>query len=181
MSDIGFDQPDLTTSRLRLRRLALSDAGLIHLYASDARVARMTTAIPHPAPQGSTEAFVRRAMLKGAVETVWAMDTGDDLENGLIGLITLKRVGGGVGDVGYWVAPAFWNAGYAGEAVDAIVAEAERQGFAALTAEVFQDNLPSARVLSRAGFGYIGAGESYSVARGAMTPVFQYRRDFRQG
>lgn len=180
MSDLGFDQPDLTTPRLRLRRLAPADAGLIHLYASDARVARMTTSIPHPNPPGSAEAFVARATRRGAEETVWALDAGEERENGLIGLISLKRAGEGVGEIGYWVAPAFWNAGYASEAVDAVVREAERRGFAALTAEVFQDNLASARVLTRAGFGYAGTGESYSVARGAMTPVFRYRRDLRQ-
>ena len=177
MSDLGFDQPELITPRLRLRRLSPSDAGLIHLYASDARVARMTTSIPHPAPPGSAEAFVERAMRAGAAETVWALDAGEDRENGLIGLISLKRAAENVGEIGYWVAPAFWNAGYASEAVDAVVREAARQGYAALTAEVFQDNLASARVLTRAGFGYVGEGESYSVARGAMTPVFRYLRE----
>lgn len=177
MSDLGFDQPDLTTPRLRLRRLAPADAALIHLYASDARVARMTTSIPHPNPPGSAEAFIARATRPGATETVWALDAGEERENGLIGLISLKRAGEGLAEIGYWVAPAFWNAGYAGEAVEAVVREAARQGLQALTAEVFQDNLASARVLTRAGFGYVGIGESYSVARGAMTPVFRYRRE----
>ena len=45
---------------------------------------------------------------------------------------------------------------------------------------MFQDNVASARVLTRAGFAYVGEGESYSVARGAMTPAFRYRRDLRE-
>ncbi len=176
MTVLGFDQRDLHAPRLRLRRLVPADAAVIHLYASDLRVARMTTSIPHPNPPGSAEAFVARVRGAGARETVWALDTGADDENGLIGLISLKLRAAGEAEVGYWVAPAFWNAGYAGEAVEAVVQEAERQGLAALTASVFQDNLASARVLTRAGFAYVGEGEAHSVARGAMVPTFLYRR-----
>lgn len=178
---LGLDQPEFTTPRLRLRRLARADAALLHLYANDARVARMTTSIPHPYPPGGAEAFVARATAAGAREMVWALDTGEDGENGLIGVISLKPSDGGVTEIGYWVAPAFWNAGYASEAVDAVTREAERQGLAALTAQVFQDNVASARVLTRAGFVYEGEGEAHSVARGAMVPTFRYRRDLRRG
>ncbi|PJN96140.1 hypothetical protein CNY89_04300, partial [Amaricoccus sp. HAR-UPW-R2A-40] len=60
MSLAGLEQPDLVTTRLRLRRLVPADAALVHLYASDARVATMTTSIPHPNPEGASEAFVQR-------------------------------------------------------------------------------------------------------------------------
>lgn len=177
MADFDIDQPQLVTPRLRLRRLERADAAVIHLYASDLRVARMTTSIPHPNPPGSAEAFVARATAPDAAETVWALDSGEDRENGLIGLISLKPAGEGVADIGYWVAPAFWNAGYASEAVEAVVREAGRRRLAALTAQVFQDNVASARVLTRAGFDYVGAGEAHSVARAGMAPTFLYRRD----
>lgn len=180
MSDLGFDQRDLTTPRLRLRRPVPADAALIELYASDARVARMTPSLPHPYPPGCAEAFVARACRQGAEEAVWALDTGEDRENGLIGLISLKRRDPDA-EIGYWVAPAFWNAGYAGEAVEAVVTEGGRLGLSALTAQVFQDNLAAARVLTRAGFDYIGEGARFSLARGAMTPVFRYRRTLRHG
>lgn len=180
MSVIGVDQRDLATPRLRLRRLVRGDAGLIHLYASDARVARMTSSIPHPNPPGSAEALIERVTGLGARETVWALDAGADGENGLIGLISLRPRPEDLGEIGYWVAPAFWNAGYAGEAVEAVARAAERLGMTALTAQAFQDNLPSARVLTRAGFAYVGEGELFSVARGATTPTFRYRRDLGQ-
>jgi RimJ/RimL family protein N-acetyltransferase len=179
MTILGLDQPDLVTPRLRLRRLRPSDAALVHLYASDARVARMTTSIPHPNPPGSAEAFVARVTGPAARETVWALDAGAEGENGLIGLISAKPADADTGEIGYWVAPAFWNAGYAGEAVEAVAAEMARRGSVALTAEVFQDNLASARVLTRAGFAYVGEGETHSVARGAMVPTFRYRLDLR--
>ena len=50
----------MTTKRLSLRPLRLSDAGLLTLHASDERVARNTTTIPHPLPPGGTEAFINQ-------------------------------------------------------------------------------------------------------------------------
>ncbi len=179
MAALGFDQPDLITPRLRLRRLTPADAALVQLHASDPRVARMTASIPHPYPPGCAEGFVARLLGPGARETVWALDAGAEGENGLIGLVSAKPRPDGAAEIGYWVAPAFWNAGYAGEALEAVVAEMRRRGLAALAAEAFQDNLASARVLTRAGFAYEGEGALHSVARGGMVPTFRYRRDLR--
>jgi RimJ/RimL family protein N-acetyltransferase len=173
---IRHPQAELATQRMRLRRLRPADAALIGLYASDERVARMTMSIPHPYPPGAAEAFVDRALAPGARDRIWALDTGADGENGLIGLISLKPRGEGVAEIGYWVAPAFWNAGYASEAVEGLVALAERSGLRALTAEVFQDNPASARVLTRARFVYEGEGETFSLARNAVVPTFRYSR-----
>jgi len=177
MSSTGLSQPEITTARLRLRRLRPSDAALIGLYASDVHVARMTAQIPHPYPPGLAEAYVERVLAPGARDMVWALDLGADGENGLIGLVTLRD--GEDAEIGYWVAPAFWGTGYASEAVEAVVADAARRGLRSLHAQVFQDNLASAKVLTRAGFTYEGDGEVHSVARGAMVPSFRYRRDLQ--
>jgi RimJ/RimL family protein N-acetyltransferase len=173
----GPAQPEIATPRLRLRPLRHADAALIGLYASDPRVARMTARIPHPYPPGLAEAFVARTLSPAAAETVWALDAGGG--NGLIGTIGLRRRDGEA-EIGYWVAPAFWNAGYASEAVEALVAHAAAQGLSALAADVFQDNLASARVLARAGFVSTGPGETHSLARGGMVPTFRYRRELRE-
>lgn len=177
MHTIASELPELTTERLRLRRLRPADAALIELHASDLRVARMTASIPHPYPPGLAEGFIERQQRASGASAVWAIDTGADDENGLIGLISLVPAADGAADIGYWIAPAFWNAGYAGEALEAVAAEAVRRGVKALTAEVFQDNLAAARVLMRAGFAYVGEGAMHSVARGAMAATFRYRRD----
>lgn len=176
MSETGLATGDLTTPRMRLRPLRPGDAALIGLYASDERVARMTTNIPHPYPPGSAEAFVARSRAMKTPETVWALDTGSDAENGLVGLISLRAATEDAAEIGYWVAPAFWGTGYAGEAVEAVAAEVRRRGVAALTAQVFQDNAASIKVLTRTGFEYEGEGRTHSVARGGMVETFRYRR-----
>ena len=104
--------------------------------------------IPHPYPPGAAEAFIERALSPAATELVWALDTGADDENGLIGLISLKPRDAGEAEIGYWVAPAFWNTGYASEAVEGRGRPGRpAPAGATLVAEVFQDNPASARVL----------------------------------
>ncbi len=169
-------QPEIATPRLRLRRLRGADSGLIALHSSDPRVARMTTSIPHPYPPGLAETFVERALSPSVAETVWALDAGEDDENGLIGLISLKPQADGEAEIGYWVAPAFWGTGFASEAVEALASWADANGLRALTAQVFQDNAASIKVLTRAGFAYEGEGEVHALARASMVPTFRYRR-----
>jgi len=176
MAEETLTQPEIVTERLRLRRLRRRDAAVIALYASDKRVAWTTAMIPHPYPPGAAEAFIERILSPGATELTWAIDTGADDENGLVGMIGLKPREPGVAEIGYWVAPAFWNAGYASEAVAGLVGHAARGGWRELVADVFQDNPASARVLRHAGFEYLGMGETYSLARAAMVPTFCYRR-----
>jgi RimJ/RimL family protein N-acetyltransferase len=173
----GLDPCQIRTPRLKLRRLRPEDAELIALFAGDAKVARMTTRIPHPYPPGMAEAFVARAARPSQAEEIWALDPGTEADSGLIGLISLKTSDGNDAEIGYWVAPALWGAGYATEAVRAIVDEARRRDLRAVVARVFQNNSASIRVLLRCGFEYVGEGEIYSVANGGMVPTFRYRLD----
>lgn len=183
MSEIVTSPDILETARLRLRGMRPSDAALLTLYASDARVAKMTTDIPHPYPPGYAEAYVERVTRPGSRDISWAIDTGAADEsaaeagNGLIGRIALRLRDTGEAELSYWIAPAFWGAGYATEAVMAVTAYADARGIPALTAQVLQDNERAARALTRAGFVYLGADETYSVGRAAMVPTFLYRRE----
>lgn len=166
-------QPLIETDRVDLRPLRRSDMGLIEMYASDERVARMTTSIPHPLPPGVTESFVTRAMTKDRIEDVWAMDGTRMGGPELMGLISLERMDRNQSEVGYWVAPAFWNTGLASDVVRALV-DANPMDNDTMFASVFQDNPASARVLTNCGFNYIGDAESYSLARAGQVPTWTY-------
>jgi RimJ/RimL family protein N-acetyltransferase len=168
----------IAAGRFVLRPVRKSDAGLFAMYAGDKRVAEATHSIPHPLPPGAAEAFVARAMAGKPDEDVWVMDgTATGLAE-ILGVISLKhmdahRQTGGQSEVRYWVAPAFWNTGIASDAVKALVA-ANPQKNCTIFAEVFQDNPGSAKVLTHAGFQYLGDAETYSVARGALVPTWTY-------
>lgn len=168
-------QGTVAAGRFVLRPVRRSDAGLFALHAGDRRVAEATRSIPHPLPPGAAEAFVDRAMARKGGEDIWVMDgTASGLPE-VLGVISLRAMDRGQSEIGYWVAPAFWNLGIASEAVQALIA-ANPQGNCTIFAQVFQDNPGSARVLTNAGFEYIGDAESFSVARGARVPTWTYLR-----
>jgi len=167
--------PTITATRLTLRPVRRADAGLFAMYAGDRRVAEATQGIPHPLPPGAAEAFVARAMATGSDEDIWVMDgTASGLAE-VLGVVSLKKMDRGQSEVAFWVAPAFWNLGIASEAIQALIA-ANPQGNRTMFAEAFQDNASSARVLTNAGFGYLGDAESFSVARNARVPTWTYVR-----
>ena len=76
-------------------------------------------------------------------------------------------------EINFWIAPAFWNTGFASEAVQAIV-EANPQSAKTLFAAIFQDNPASARVVTNAGFEYLGDAEAFSVGRNTTVPTWTY-------
>lgn len=168
-----INQPVIETERFDLRPLRLSDSALITLYAGDERVANFTTSIPHPLPPGVTEDFIRRAQSPERIEDVWAMDAGKTDGPELMGVISLTRMDRNQSEVGYWVAPVFWNTGIAQQAVAAIL-QANPLNSETIFASVFQDNPASARVLTNQGFEYLGDAETFSVARGATVATWTY-------
>lgn len=165
----------IEAERITLRPLARADTDLLQVYTSDRRVACGTRSIPHPLPPMAAEGFVAAALSPTRDEDVWAMDACPSGGPRLVGLVSLKPLDRGQSQIGYWVAPAFWNTGLASEAVRALINANPHQN-RTLFAEVFQDNPVSARVLTNAGFEYLGDAEAYSVARGQSVPTWTYLR-----
>lgn len=173
---VGTDgQAVIATERLMLRPVRRSDMGLIEMYAGDRRVAANTASIPHPLPPGASDAYVTRALSGKGGETVWAMDaTGAGMDE-LVGIVSLREMDRGQAEIAYWVAPVVWNTGLASEAVSALMA-ANPIGLRQTFGTIFQDNPASARVLTNAGFDYIGDAETFCIARGAVVPTWTYIR-----
>ena len=168
-------QTAITGARFVLRPLRVSDAGLIAHYAGDKRVSRRTSSIPHPLPPGAAEAFVARAMKGDDNEIIWAIDGTSDGGPELKGVVSLKRMDRAQSEIGYWIAPPFWNTGLAAEALDLLI-DANPFGDTALFTAVFQDNPEGAQVMTGRGFEYLGDAETFSVARGATVPTWTYSR-----
>ena len=166
-------QLTIPADRFVMRPIRKSDSGLIEMYASDVRVARGSRAMPHPMPPGAVEAMITRANSADRVEDVWVMDGSADGHAEAIGVISLNRMDRDQSEIFFWVSPAFWNSGFASEAVRAMIA-ANPHAAKRFFAEMFQDNLGSARVLTNCGFDYLGDAEAFSVARGATVPTWTY-------
>lgn len=168
-------QAEITGETLTLRPLRLADKGPIEMHTSDARVANMTTSIPHPLPPGATDAFIARATDPKRGEDMWAMDTSAQGGADLAGVISLTRLDKDQSEIRYWVAPAYWNAGLASDALRLLV-DANPLGNKTYFGIVFQENAASARVLTNCGFEYIGDAETFCVSRAATLPTWTYLR-----
>jgi RimJ/RimL family protein N-acetyltransferase len=115
-------QDTVEAARFVLRPCRKSDAGLISMYAADDRVARGIGAMPHPLPPGTVEAMIDRASHPTRSEDVWVIDGSAFGHAEALGLISLERMDRAQSEIFYWIAPAFWNTGFATEAVRTLIA-----------------------------------------------------------
>ena len=168
-------QPVIEAEHLILRPLSRQDAALLHLYSGDRRVAEGTRSIPHPLTPESTQSYIDAALAVDRDEDVWAIDGRPQGAPSFLGVVSLKSLDRNQSQIGYWVAPDFWHGGIASSAVKALL-DANPHGNKTVFAEVFQDNPVSARVLTNAGFDYIGDAEAFSLARHATVPTWTYLR-----
>jgi RimJ/RimL family protein N-acetyltransferase len=171
-------QPTLQTDRFSLRPVRISDLTRIEHYAADVRLAMNTSRIPHPLPPGVIGAFIERSMAPDREEDVWVMDGGAEHGEEVMGVISLVRLDRNQSEVGYWVAPPFWNTHLASDAVQALVTGNPLNN-ATMFASVFHDNPASAKVLTNAGFAYLGDAETFCLARGATVPTWTYSLKLR--
>jgi len=166
-------QSTIPAARFDLRPLAMSDAQHVAHYANDARIAQMTTSIPFPLSHEAAEEYVMRATLADRLEDIWAIDASRYGGAPLVGVIKLADLDHDQSEVGYWVAPEFWNQGYASDAVATLLA-ANPHGNRSVVACVFQDNPGSAKVLETNGFGNLGAAEAFCLSRAAHVPTWTF-------
>ena len=154
----------LTTDRLTLRPLARDDAPVIQRECGNWNVARMTSRIPHPYPDGLAGDWIAEQGGKRAAGT--AFNFGIVQGDTLIGVIGLEQREAGAFELGYWIAERWWGQGLATEAVTRMIAFAfDELGLDALVAGHFDDNPASGRVLAKCGFRYTGDGREWSKAR----------------
>ncbi len=166
--DTLLKTPVLETTRLTLRPMRQSDTGLVSLYTSDLRVARMTTSIPHPNPPGAVEAFLRTTQ-KDTGDMHWTIDATKGFGCEVVGAIGLDKDG----SIGYWLGPFFWNLGIATETVGAVCEFARQADFPRLKAGVFQENPASRRVLEKNGFTVDHEATSFSVAQNKTVKTWE--------
>lgn len=171
--DMIIASEQVSGPRFALRPIQNSDSGLLTLYTSDARVAQQTTLIPHPLPPGTADAFIGKVSQPECAEQVWVMDASQFGGAEVLGMITLEQMDRNQSEISYWIAPQMWNTGLASEAVRTLV-DANPLSNATIFGSVFQDNPASARVLTNAGFEYLGDAEAFSVARAAKVPTWTY-------
>ncbi len=166
----------LETSRLWLRWPRAADAATITSLAADPEVARMTTDLPHPYPQGAGAEYVLRARQSNlSGEALSLVLTHKPRHGEPIGAISLRPQDTGVAELGFWLGKAHAGHGLMREAIDALTGLAFRIcDFDAISASVRLADERSSRLLGDCGFIAAGAGIQQAPTRGGAVPVAQY-------
>jgi len=153
--------PIIDTPRLRLRPFSLDDLEAVWPYVSDPTFPVMLSWDAHP------DREVTRQWLAGTIDgwaqgtdAVWAI-TREGTAMGAIGLHDVCYVFRAWridrADLGYWLAPSWWNLGYMTEAVAAVVQFAfERMRLHKITVSHLDGNHGSRRVIEKLGFRQVG-------------------------
>lgn len=159
------DVIEIETKRLRLRRIAMSDAPRIARFCRDPAVGRMLAQTPLPYFEATAEGWIMTMNARARLGRDFAFAVELPRE-GLIGVVGAHCRGeGDEVEIGYWFGRPFWGSGFGSEAVSAFVAEARSLG--PLAAGHFVDNPASGRVLEKVGFTYTGETKRmFSMGRG---------------
>jgi RimJ/RimL family protein N-acetyltransferase len=168
------------TDRLLLRPGWSEDAPALFAAIDDEAIVRNLATAPWPYRLDDAQAFL--ATERTAENPVMLVLRRTQGEPELIGTIGFARRPGGEVELGYWIARAHWNRGYATEAGEAVLHMArDTCRLPRLVAGHFLDNPASGRVLEKLGFRPTGAIlPRYSAGRGAFAPVRNYARDLAE-
>src|SRR3954470_2143481 len=153
--------PQLQTTRLILRPLALSDAPAIQRHFNNWSIIRnLAAVVPWPYPDDGAESFVRLQLEKIAAgeeiyQWVLALRGGD---GEAIGNIHFRpRAESSKGHRGFWLAEPYWNRGLMSEAIAAVNDLAFGPlGLDAFTVCNVATNVASRRVKQKTGAEFIG-------------------------
>jgi [ribosomal protein S5]-alanine N-acetyltransferase len=156
----------IETARLRLRPWALADVEDVLSYARDPEWARYLRLVPMPYSRGDAERFVAgQLLLDRHVHPSWAVVLGETVIGGINLRFSFEHR---LGEVGYSVARAHWNQGYATEAAHGVIdrAFAQHTDLNRIRAWADVDNTASQRVMEKLGMVKEGVLRKNRVERG---------------
>jgi ribosomal-protein-alanine N-acetyltransferase len=154
---------ELLTTRLRLRPVAPTDADAIFQgYARDTQVCRYMIWAPHT-DIGVTRDFIASRVAACQDGSSCSYVITERTRDVAIGMLEARLLATMV-DIGYVLAPAHWGRGYMSEAVRTLANVAlDEAGFFRVQAFCDAENVPSRRVLEKAGFAHEGRLARYGV------------------
>ena len=170
------ERPTITTKRLTLRPLFLSDADRVRLLAGNRKIADKMLNIPHPYRKGIAREWISTHQTKFEEgETVhFAIILKSDGE--LIGVIGLNiNKDYNRAELGYWIGEEFWGRGYATEAAGAVI----EYGFLELnlhkvTSSHFARNPASGKVMRKIGMKKEGFRKEHVIKWGKYEDLIDY-------
>jgi ribosomal-protein-alanine N-acetyltransferase len=168
--------PQLSTPRLVLRALRLTDLDDLYAYGSDPEIDRFTPWIHYTSREEAREnlgEFLAEYEQHGM--GAWGIEHRADQR--LIGITNLSRphpMNRRV-ELGYTISRAYWGQGYATEAVQALIRFGlDQMHLVRIEAVCLPEHQASARVMQKAGMQFEGVLHSYQIWRGQPCDLLMY-------
>ncbi len=149
------DQVHIDGKRIYLRSLEEADADDITRNVNDPEVVKWTLLIPYPYPDDGAIQFIRMAEKSMLERSSYIFGIILRKSDRLIGVISLDKVEWThrVSKIGYWLGQDHWGLGYMAEATALIVRFGfEQLGLFRIEAVILEDNVRSAKVLTKCRF-----------------------------
>src|SRR6267378_968639 len=167
---------EIKREQFTLREWRPGDAESLAQHANNVKVSRnLHDAFPHPYTLADAESWIKQtsAATSGMIFAIVV----DGQAVGGIGLHPGKDVERRTAAIGYWLGEEFWGRGIATEALAAVTAYAfSKFDIERLEAFVFEWNLPSARVLEKAGYTLEAKLKKRVTKAGRTVDCFLYAR-----
>ncbi len=162
----------IRTKNLLLRPYWPEDATQLAHALNDLEVVQYLASAPYPYRLADADYFIARSLSHSLPQPSFAMIAVALPGQPLVGGISIMHQRGAP-ELGYWVARAFWQRGFATEAAKSILELAFlAYGHDQIEASHMIDNPKSAHLLEqKLGFTQTGFGELWCEARQAMAPV----------
>lgn len=165
----------METKRLNFRYFEMSDCKTLAKLCNDETVTRY---LPLPSPYKLSDAknwiLGQEANRKNGDMYDFAII--DKETNGLIGSISLKiNKQNNFAEIGYWLAPTYWNKGLMSEACKEIINFAfENLKLHKVFAKHYVENSASGRVMEKAGLKYVATLQDHAYKNGTYHDVKLY-------
>lgn len=182
-------QLSLSTPRLRLRPLTNADAPALFAIHADPKFTRFWSSPPWTALAQAEQLIAQDQIDLAAGEHI-RLGIVRKEDGALLGSCTLYKIhiANRRAEIGYGLGPAFWGAGYAQEAVRALLdfgfadAAAGGLGLHRVEADIDPENQGSAKLLERLGFSLEGRLRERWIVAGVISDSAIYgllQRDWR--
>ena len=165
---------ELTLKRCAVRSWKTADADALVKHANNRNVwINLRDAFPYPYSKRDARDFLK-SVTDRSPETLFAIAVEGEAIGG-VGFVLHPDVERVSAEIGYWLAEPFWGRGIATEALTAVTRHAiEAHGLTRVYALPFAWNVPSCRVLEKAGFVLEARLRRSAIKDGVVTDQMQY-------
>jgi [ribosomal protein S5]-alanine N-acetyltransferase len=167
---------ELVGTKCVVRSFVASDVDSIASVANDRGIwLQLRDLFPHPYRRSDAQTYIDRVVRDDPPRSL-AISVGGTAV-GVVGLQLMNDVNRKSAEIGYWLGTEYWGRGIASEALGLVTAWAfPAHGLMRIFAQPFARNLPSRRVLEKAGYELEGTMRCNAVKDGRILDQCLYAR-----